>query len=136
MQHAPDKGTVKAYAYTTGCDPMGCKEWGIWSNASWTSQMLQGILVTERPEATQLCDRLFQRLCKLLFIVGLFDGIIAPPPLQRIAFDSLMEPLLLPHIQAQGTAAAAVAKARRVVDCLPASWFKFGTPECAPIDSK
>ena len=131
MQHSPDKGTVKAYAYTDGCTPLGHKEWGVWSGGVWGEQKLRAVAVSERPEATQLADRLFHRTCKILRSLSVFDGVIAPPPLQRIAFTALVDPVLVPHIRAQRSSSVAITKARHVLECLPEAWFKFGTPEVA-----
>jgi hypothetical protein len=131
MQHAPDKGTGKAYAFTEGCTPLGRKDWGVWDAGAWQTQPLTATAVTTRPEATRLCDRLFHRTCKLLRNCASWEGVIAPPPLLRIAFSSLVDPLLLPHIHTQSATALAVQKARLVVDCLPEGWFKFGMPGAA-----
>jgi len=129
MQHAPDKGTVKAYGFTTGCTPVGVKDWGVWVNGMWGEQRLIVMPVTERPEATKLCDKLFGRACKLLCNLCCFDGVIASIPLQRVAFTVLVDPLLLPHIRAQVSVSTAIQKAKQVVDCLPESWFKFSPPK-------
>jgi len=72
MQHTPDKGTGKAYAYTEGSHPLGRKTWGVWSNGSWSLQELSGITEAPPPELSGLTERLFNRLCKLLRIFILF----------------------------------------------------------------
>jgi len=122
VQHEPDRGTAKAYAFTTACDPPNSKDWGVWSNGMWGEQVLTVRALTERVEVTHLCDRLFYRACKLLHNVCLFDGIIAATPLQRIVFSHLIDPLLLSHIRSQKVSIA-IQKALFMLQCMPTSWF-------------
>ena len=77
-------------------------------------------------EATALGARLFGRCCKLLTHIGMLDGIIVTHALQRIAFEKLIDRLLLPHIEKLADKAEAKRRAQMMCDALPTQWFAPG----------
>jgi len=77
-------------------------------------------------ESSELGARLFGRCCKLLQHIGMLDGIIVSHALQRIAFDKLIDLLLVPHLQALEDKADAARKAQMMIDTLPAGWIASG----------
>ena len=134
MQHEPDRGTGKAYAYTDGTDPSGCKQWGVWAHGNWAVQVLTGAPLAERPEALAVADRCFERTVKLLRNTAALEGVLAASLLLQVAFNKLIDPLLLPHIQSQRVPAMAATKLSRVVEALPQSWLGPGPATSSPVD--
>ena len=70
--------------------------------------------------------RLFGRCCKLLTHIGMLDGMIVTHALQRIAFEKLIDRLLLPHIEKLADKAEAKRRAQMMCDALPTQWFAPG----------
>jgi len=81
--------------------------------------------------ALRLLDLLLAASRELLSNVAVFEGSIAAPALQRIAFGGLIDKLLQCHLMVQGSAAA--ASVMGLLRCLPASWNEDGAPKAASV---
>lgn len=76
-------------------------------------------------ELQMLGEQLFQRCCKLIHNIGLFDGIIVAQALQHLTFTLVVDRMLLPHIEETKPVNmnTAAKKAQTLLNCLPQSWL-------------